>query len=293
MLSSWLRRLARVNHCTVEELGNHLRLDRRTLGDVAVRPSSGDLEKLAVAARLDISQVIVLLSPGFQDPRSVFVAPRPFQTCPVCTRLAGDEAFERRHWRFAWSLRCEECGTRLIPTWPHRHYETDDILSPRHERLALAGAARLRDAVGANDRRVLKRTFLLMDVLIICGNVAPSADAMLYGGRSIRLNLFVTLAHICSHPIAKAAWLLGPLTAPPWYRFDGAFPGQKQLLRRLRAVRGEIEERFANRLIRTEIIDLPGQGIETAYVSQRQLTLKQVSPFRQRRSNQPGGGRDS
>lgn len=86
-----------------------------------------------------------------------------FQNCPACARK--QPGISLRHWRFAWSLRCEVCGSELSPVGrdPAAHVHQPTRLGTR----AKEGAKRLMLANRHGDRHASRRMDLTLQVAAV------------------------------------------------------------------------------------------------------------------------------
>lgn len=75
------------------------------------------VEALALAGHIQTNHIRKMALHKSDIHTTPFIATQPFQDCPGCRVAAGNEGFELRHWRFAWSLYCNRCDGQLTPLY--------------------------------------------------------------------------------------------------------------------------------------------------------------------------------
>ena len=114
LLSSWLKRLARANYCTEDELCRYLGLRSGRAPETLADPAGVDVAGLCSILRLVRDDLVAMLIVEHHNFPIRCVAQEDFQHCPHCiTQTPGATL---RHWRYAWSVTCENCGSELTPS---------------------------------------------------------------------------------------------------------------------------------------------------------------------------------
>ncbi|WP_418896421.1 TniQ family protein [Sulfitobacter litoralis] len=198
LLSSWIGRLARANHCSVEELCGYLGLGQGRVPEHINDLGQVDWARLCSAVQLTRHEIAAMTLPDTTHLGVQYVSSDDFQSCASC---AGQTpGLILRHWRFAWSLTCENCGRPLVARRP-----TDGI-ADRISVRATRGAATMKAAVQANDLQRIRRFSLTLSVL----KVLDLAYAAPLTSRS-QMERFTALAavDVCdTRPLLGAAILL-------------------------------------------------------------------------------------
>lgn len=161
LLSSWIRRLAGANHCSVEELCGYLGLRQGRVPEHAVDLGNVNWARFCAAVQRTPDEIVAMSLAGRMHHSVQYVSRHDFQSCPLCVEKTSDLVL--RHWRFAWSLTCETCGRTLEAKHPA------DGISDRLRSRAARGAEALRAAVGINDTRLLRRVDLAVHLLSTLG----------------------------------------------------------------------------------------------------------------------------
>lgn len=86
-----------------------------------------------------------------------------FQNCPACARK--QPGISLRHWRFAWSVRCEVCRSELVPL--HGNSEGLAQLPSRLRHRAQEGAVRLRTVYRHGNVHASRRMDLTLQVAAV------------------------------------------------------------------------------------------------------------------------------
>ena len=119
LLSSWIGRLAKANHCSVEELCGYLGLGQGRVPERINDPGEMDWARLCSAVQRTRNEIAAMTLPDTVHHAVRYVSRHDFQYCPGCTEQTPGLAL--RHWRFAWSMTCETRGgpafsTRMQPS---------------------------------------------------------------------------------------------------------------------------------------------------------------------------------
>ncbi|MCB1466110.1 MAG: TniQ family protein [Rhizobiaceae bacterium] len=201
LLSGWLARLAATNHCELNELLAHLKIDSRQAVMLDVQVEAAAAARIAGAARIDPETVRSLTFPELTQTEAVLTAQIPFQSCPKCSR----SGLALRHWRRVWAFDCQICGKRLLPILakPEGAPVPEKLL-----RRARCGAGLLEQAAMSNAtvllRRAMRAVTFAMAVRKIRGDPAFALQSF---NPEVRLFCLAAIAAAQSRPLAKAAML--------------------------------------------------------------------------------------
>lgn len=113
LLSSWINRLAHANHCAEDEFCRYIGLGPGGCPETRAELSGVNIANLCNIIRLARSDLAAKLLVEHRNFPIRCIARENFQQCPQC--VARTPSVYLRHWRFAWSLTCETCGTALAP----------------------------------------------------------------------------------------------------------------------------------------------------------------------------------
>lgn len=161
LLSSWIARLADANHCSAPELCGYLGLAGERPPETLEELAGVDIERLCsitCLARSDLNRMLLKRRAGFPV-ECIFWT--NFQNCPTCTRESPEVS--SRHWRYAWSLVCEICGSELFPLRPDP--KGADQLPARLRTRAVEGAGRMKKAYRDGNGHAGRRMDLTMQVV--------------------------------------------------------------------------------------------------------------------------------
>ncbi len=199
LLSSWITRLAQANHCSGDEFCGYLGLEQGRTPEQESDLKHVDWDRFCHAVQRTRNEIVAMALTS-TDPRFVQCAARSdFQSCLRCTEQVPGLVL--RHWRFAWSLRCEACGQMLTAT--HLTQGATGKLRAR----AARGAEVLKSAVVTGDLRVLRRIDLTMHLMNVLG-AGPFASLM-SGNERARFTALAAISICTSRPLKKAAIVLG------------------------------------------------------------------------------------
>ena len=233
LLSSWIRRLAQANHCSVEDLCGYL-----GLGQCRVPERMKDLRqvnwaRLCSAVQQTRDDIAAMTLPGTKHLPVQCVSSDDFQSCENCSKQIPGLVL--RHWRFAWSLTCGNCDRPLLARHP------SDGLSDRLRVRAARGAAVLKTAVQANDLRRMRRISRTFAVLKILGLEYPAA----FTSRCpLQRSEALAAVDICtSRPLLGAAILLCGNDKAFW-ELRRAFPLHRRVIARGLTLSADLERRL-------------------------------------------------
>lgn len=166
-LSSWIGRLARVNHCSVDDLCGYLGLGQGRVPERMKDLGQVNWARIYSAVQQTRDEIEAMTLPDTTHLPIQCVSSYDFQICESCRDQTPGVIL--RHWRFAWSLTCENCGAPLVARHP------SNGLSDRLRVRAARGAAVLKTAVQANDLRRMRRISRTLAVLKIVGLEYPAS----------------------------------------------------------------------------------------------------------------------
>lgn len=162
LLSSWIARLARANHCSVEELCGYIGLRQGRVPVCESELGHVNWARLRAAVQKTPDAIAAMTLPDTTHLPVQCISHDDFQVCESCTDQTPGLIL--RHWRFAWSLTCETCGRPLVAWRPA------DGIADRLSVRAARGAEALRMAVAAADLRRIRRIDLTLCLLKILGS---------------------------------------------------------------------------------------------------------------------------
>lgn len=116
LLSSWMGRLAKANHCSVEELCGYLGLGQGRVPECASDLRTANWAMLCGAVQRSPDEIVSMALPDTMHHDVQYVSRHDFQFCPACVAKSPDLVL--RHWRLAWSMTCEICGQALAAKYP-------------------------------------------------------------------------------------------------------------------------------------------------------------------------------
>ncbi|WP_439123846.1 TniQ family protein [Marivita sp.] len=230
LLSSWVGRLAKANHCSTEELCGYLGSGQGRVPERSNDLGQVDWIRVCSAVRRTQDEIAAMTLPDVTHHGVQYVSRHDFQYCPGCVAKSPDLVL--RHWRLAWSMICEPCGQALATEYPAK-----DVSGKLRAR-AVPGAEALKTAAATNNPRRLRRgdlTWHLMAVLKI-GNLR----ALTSGNERERLMALAAVGVSVIRPILGAAIILrGNERVVFELRRD--FPQHRRLIERIRRVSQDLE----------------------------------------------------
>lgn len=241
LLSSWITRLAEDNYCSVPELCRYLGLAQERPPETLAELAGIDIDRFCAVLRLLPKELDSMLL----ERRTAFpvecMSWSDFQSCPACSRK--QTGISLRHWRFAWSMQCEVCGSELMPL--HGSLEGLAQLPRRLCRRAQDGAQRLGIAYRQGNVHSGRRMDLTLQV---AGVLAPELrhGALFSLGRLDRYTMLAAINLGMTRPLLVVALVMNNDLAVK-RRFRAAFPHKRKLVDRL--------ARLAD--------DLPSLGVES------------------------------
>ena len=159
LLTSWIGRLAKANHCSVAELCCYLGLGQGRVPECAGDLRATNWARLCGALQRSRDEIVSMALPDVMHHDVQYVSWHDFQYCPGCVAKSPDLVL--RHWRFAWSMTCETCGQTLAAKYPAKE------VSGRLRARAARGAEALNTAAATKDLRRLRRIGLTLHVMTV------------------------------------------------------------------------------------------------------------------------------
>ena len=233
LLSSWIRRLAQANHCSVEDLRGYLGLGQSRVPELMNDLEQANWGRFCSAVQRTRDEIEAMALPDTTHLPVQCVSRDDFQVCESCTDQTPGLIL--RHWRFGWSLTCENCGRLLLARHP------SDGLSDRLRVRAARGAAVLKTAVQASDLRRLRRISRTFDVLKIVGLEYPASFASLC---QLQRSEALAAIDVCTtRPFLGAAILMCGNDRAFW-ELRRAFPQHRRLIEKVRKQSQDLERRL-------------------------------------------------
>lgn len=213
LLSSWLKRIAAANFLEPSDLCEYLRLPTVKVERVDAGLPQDTVDRIGQATKTKVAEVEDMTFVSLPETAKYFVSLKHgFQYCPTCTRQQsrpGRDVVELKHWRYAWILNCDMCGSQLVGS---ANIQENPPACGRSKR-----AARLLQQAAQNDSqrfsRRLRHAFRYASYLFT--NISGPAS-LISSDTSTRYTALLVLDHTQRFPLAKAAWLYG--TRPPIMR---------------------------------------------------------------------------
>ena len=161
LLSSWVTRLAEANYCSVPELLGYLGFSGDKPPETSHDLRGANIDRFGSLAHLPSSDIQCMLLKRRAGFPVECVPCSDFQYCPTCTRKVPGVSL--RHWRYAWSMICNSCGTGLLPlgTAPGAEFQVPLRLEVR----ALKGAAWLEQLYWRRSQHVVRQLDLALQVV--------------------------------------------------------------------------------------------------------------------------------
>lgn len=233
LLSSWIARLARANHCSVEELCGYIGLRQGKVPECAGDLGHVNWARLRAAVQRTPDVITAMTLPDTTHLPVQCISRDDFQICKSCTDQTPGLIL--RHWRFAWSLTCETCGRPLVARHPA------DGISDRLRVRAARGAETLRTAVAATDLRRMRRISLTLCLLKILGSVYT---VPLTSRFQLERSAVLAAVDVCStRPFLGLAMLLRGNEQAYW-EVRRAFPQHRRLIERVRKLSRGLDRRL-------------------------------------------------
>lgn len=227
LLSSWIARLADANYCTLPELCRYLGLDQERPPETQSDLAGVDLDRFCTLLHMPsdkLDRMLLKRQIGFPVE---CISWSDFQNCPKCAR--EQPGISLRHWRYAWSLQCEICGSELEPVRrdPAVHLNLPTRLRTR----AKEGAKRLMLANRQGNRYAGRRTDLTLQVAAV---LAPELrhGALFSQNRIDRFKALAAIDLGMTRPLLAAALMMKSNRVGET-KLRIAFPHKRKLVDRL------------------------------------------------------------
>lgn len=197
LLSSWITRLAKANHCSVQEFYGYLGFEQGRVPKTVAELENGNLDHLSLLVQLPASDVAAMTLPDGIRFEVQYVSQHDFQKCAGCT--SQTPGLVLRHWRFIWATTCERCGRELVPLHP----ADAEIISEKIRRRANRGAEVLRSAFCDGDLplgRRLGRAFYMLR-----SRDLAQSTSLTSGDNGVRFAMLAVIGTRMSHALLTAA----------------------------------------------------------------------------------------
>lgn len=237
LLSSWIARLADANYCAVPELCRYLGLAQERPLETQSDLAGVDIDGFCATIRLPPEELDSMLIHRRADFPVECISWSDFQNCPVCTHEVP--GISLRHWRFAWSLQCEVCGSDLLPLRGER--EGLAQLPSRLRRRSEEGARRLKIAYQQRNIHSGRRIDLTLQVAAL---LAPEfrQGSLFYLSRLDRCKILAAINLGMTRPLLATALVLKIDTASE-ARLRAAFPYKRKLVDRIERLAKDLPSR--------------------------------------------------
>ena len=233
LLSSWIGRLPKANHCSVEELCGYLGSGQGRVPECAGDLRAANWARLCGAVQRSQHEIAAMTLPDATHHGVQYVWHHDFQYCPECVEKTPDVVL--RHWRFAWSLTCEICGQSLAAKHPAE--AASDRLLARVAR----GAQALETAVVNKDLRGLRRIGLTLQVMSVLK--IGHLWSLTSGSERERLLALAAVDVGTTRPLLGAAIILRGNNRGA-RELRRVFPQHRQVIERIRRLSQELDRRL-------------------------------------------------
>lgn len=236
LLTSWIGRLAKANHCSVEELCGYLGLERGRVPECAGDLLAANWARLCGAVQRSRDEIVSMSLPDTIHHDVQYVSRHDFQYCPGCVAKSPDLVL--CHWRLAWSLTCETCGQTLAAKYP-----ANDV-SGRLRARAARGAEVLKTAAATKDPRRLRRISLTLHVMSVLKIGHPWS--LTSGSEGERLLALAAVVISTNRPLLGVAIIL---RGNDWgaRELRRAFPQHRRLIKRVCGLSRDLDQRLPGR----------------------------------------------
>lgn len=227
LLSSWVTRLAAANYCSVPELLGYLGFSDEQPPDTSHELQGTDINRFGALARLSSSDVRGMLLVRRAELPVEIVSCSDFQHCPTCTQKVP--GISLRHWRYAWSMACNSCGTGLLPLGTALGEELQ--VPARLKVRASKGAAWLEQLYLRSSQHVGRQLDLALQVVRVLAPELRHAG-LCSKSRHDRYTMLAAVHLLMTRPLValSIAMRRDPAARD---RLRMAFPGQRNLLDQL------------------------------------------------------------
>ncbi|WP_082899244.1 TniQ family protein [Sulfitobacter sp. EhC04] len=233
LLSSWIRRLAQANHCSVEDLCGYLGLGQGRMPELMNDLGQVNWARFCSAVQRTRDEIEAMALPDTTHLPVQCVSRDDFQVCESCTDQTPGLIL--RHWRLGWSLTCGNCGRPLLARHP------SDGLSDRLRVRAARGAAVLQTVVQTNDLGRIRRISRTLSVLRILGLEYPASFTS--RGQLERSAALAAVDVCTTRPLLGAAILLCRNDRAFW-ELRRVFPQHRRVIARVLTLSHDLERRL-------------------------------------------------
>ncbi len=231
LLSSWIDRLAKANHCSTEELCGYLGLGQGRVPECAGDLRAANWARLGGAVQRSRDEIVSMALPDTTCHDVQYVSRHDFQYCPGCVAKSPDLIL--RHWRLAWSMNCETCGQALAAKYPAKD------VSGRLRARIVSGAKALELAVATADTKHLRRIGMTLQVMSVLK--IGHLWSLTSGNESERLLALAAVGIGTTRPLLGAAIILrGNDRGARELRRD--FPQHSRAIERIRRLSKDLEQ---------------------------------------------------
>jgi len=236
LLSSWIGRLAKANHCSAKELCGYLGLGQGRVPERESDLHAVNWARLCEGVQRVPDEIAAMTLPDTVHHSVRCVARHDFQYCPGCVQKTPDLVL--RHWRFAWSLTCETCGQALAAKHP-----AEEVLGRLLARGA-RGAQALKAAVANSNLRQLRRMGLTLHVVSTLD--FGRAVSVISANERERLIALAAVGVGMTRPLLGAAIILRGNDRVLW-ELRRIFPQHRQVIERIRGLSQDLDRQLPKR----------------------------------------------
>lgn len=233
LLSSWITRLARANHCSFKEFNGYLGFEQGRAPETVAELGNVNLGHLSLLVQQTVSQVTAMTLPDGIRFEVQYVSQHDFQKCAGCT--SQTPGLVLRHWRFVWATTCEKCGRELVPL----HSADAEIVPEKIKRRANRGTEVLKSAFSDADLRLSRR--LGRAFYLLRARDLAQSTALTSGDQVVRFTMLAAIGTCMSRAFLKAVPSLRKNTAPARH-LSRVFPQHREVIAKIVAQSEELDE---------------------------------------------------
>ena len=233
LLSSWITRLARANHCSFKEFTGYHGFEQGRAPETVAELGNVNLGHLSLLVQQTASEVTAMTLPNGIRFEYQYVSQHDFQKRAGCTLQTPGLVL--RHWRFVWATTCERCGRELVPL----HSADAEIDPEKMKRRAIRGAEVLKSAFSDADLRLGRR--LGHAFYVLRARDLAQSTSLTSGDKVVRFTMLAAIGTCMSHTLLKA--VPGPRkNAAPARHLSHVFPQNREVLAKIVAQSEELDE---------------------------------------------------